>query len=224
LTRREKRTPDYITAPILARAGGRLAGRLAPATVYGHAIEVRNFFAYLETMGYLLTDPIEDLDALDVTENLALRLSEGLSLTMADLDLRERTLLVRNGKGGKDRYVPFSHTALAFLQKYLDEERLRLMKGDPLLKPWRQPILKRQAGQFTAFVIPARRIFRKQGPTCVPSRNSSGTRALKPLPAIPTFSLTASSGCSKATTPGRTNSTEKLTTSTARRPESSRKN
>lgn len=80
------------------------------------------------------------LDALLPADNLtlraffellyssALRLSEGLNLTMADLDLRERTLLVRNGKGGKDRYVPFSQAALLFLQKYLDEERPALVK------------------------------------------------------------------------------------------------
>lgn len=164
-----------------------LAVRLAPATVYGHAIEVRNFFAYLKTMGYLLTDPIEDLDAkiyqgpdnkrgvftkseidafldaLDVSENLALRaffellyssalrLSEGLNLTMADLDLRERTLLVRNGKGGKDRYVPFSQTALTFLQKYLDEERPRLVKSAPAAD--REVVFLKRKGRLTKQII-----------------------------------------------------------------------
>ena len=164
-----------------------LATRLAPATVYGHAIEARNFFAYLKTMGFLLTDPIEDLDAkryqgpdnkrgvftkseidafldaLDVTENLALRaffellyssalrLSEGLNLTLADLDLRERTLLVRNGKGGKDRYVPFSQTALTFLQKYLDEGRPKLVKT--VAAADRETVFLRKKGRLTKQII-----------------------------------------------------------------------
>jgi site-specific recombinase XerD len=164
-----------------------LSTHLAPATVYGHAIEVRNFFAYLKTMGFLLTDPIEDLDAkryqgpdnkrgvftraeiasfldaLDVAEHPALRaffellyssglrLSEGLNLTMADLDLRERTLLVRNGKGGKDRYVPFSQTALTFLQKYLDEGRSYLVKST--LAADRETVFLRKKGRLTKQII-----------------------------------------------------------------------
>lgn len=151
LKERRKRDVRRVALTDLTACLDELAGRLAPATVYGHPIEVRNFFAYLKTMGYLLTDPMEDLDAkayqrkdnkrgvftlgeiasfldaLGVTDNLALRtffellcssalrLSEGLNLTLVDLDLRERTLLVRDGKGGKDRYVPFSQTALLFL-------------------------------------------------------------------------------------------------------------
>ncbi len=164
-----------------------LVQRLAPATVYGHAIEVRNFFAFLKTMGYLLTDPLEDLDAkayqgkdnkrgvftlaeiatfldaLDVSDNLtlraffellyssALRLSEGLNLTLADLDLRERTLLVRDGKGGKDRYVPFSQTALVFLQKYLDEVRPKLAKT--VAATDREVVFLRRRGRLTKTII-----------------------------------------------------------------------
>jgi site-specific recombinase XerD len=141
-----------------------LTAGLAPSTVYGHACELKGFFAFLNAMGYLLTDPAGELDTcawqgpdclrgiftrseidafldeLAVPEHLtlraffelmyssALRLSEGLNLTLADLDLRERTVLVRNGKGGKDRYVPFSLAALTFLQKYLDEARPHLVK------------------------------------------------------------------------------------------------
>lgn len=163
------------------------AGKLAPATVYGLAIEVRKFFAYLKTMGFLLTDPLEDLDAqtyqgpdnkrgvftlseitafldaLDVAENLtlraffellyssALRLSEGLNLTLADLDLRERTLLVRNGKGGKDRYVPFSQTALTFLQKYLNDERATLVKSVPAVD--RETVFLKKKGRLAKTMI-----------------------------------------------------------------------
>lgn len=59
---------------------------------------------------------------------------EVLSVALADLDLRERIVLVRDGKGGKDRYVPFSQTARTFLQKYLDQLRPRLVKTVPKLE------------------------------------------------------------------------------------------
>jgi Site-specific recombinase XerD len=36
----------------------------APATVYGNALEIRSFFAFLKAQDYLLTDLAEDLDTL----------------------------------------------------------------------------------------------------------------------------------------------------------------
>lgn len=159
----------------------------APATVYGNALEIRSFFAFLKAQDYLLTDPAEDLDtlryqgadnlrgifttdeiaafldALDVESQLtlrtffelmyssALRLSEGLGLMMADLDLRERTVLVRSGKGSKDRYVPFSQTALTFLQKYLDEARPELVRTVPLAD--RERVFLRKKGALTKSLI-----------------------------------------------------------------------
>ncbi len=159
----------------------------AQATVYGHALEIRTFFAFLKVHGYLLTDPAEDLDSLryqgkdnlrgiftheeisaflddfDVESQLALRaffelmyssalrLSECLGLTMADLDLRERTVLVRSGKGGKDRYLPFSLAALVFLQKYLDETRPELAKAVPAAD--RERVFLRKKGALTKAVV-----------------------------------------------------------------------
>lgn len=159
----------------------------APSTVYSHACEIRNCFAFLKAHDYLLTDPAEDLDAqayqgpdnlrgiftrdeidtfldaLDVRENVmlrsffellyssALRLSEGVNLTLADLDLRERTLLVRDGKGGKDRYVPFSQAALLFLQKYLDGERPPLVKTVPAAE--REAVFLRKRRRLSRTVV-----------------------------------------------------------------------
>jgi Site-specific recombinase XerD len=70
---------------------------------------------------------------------------------MADLDLRERTVLVRSGKGSKDRYVPFSQAALAFLQKYLDEARPELVKTVPLADHER--VFLRKKGTLTKAII-----------------------------------------------------------------------
>ena len=43
---------------------------------------------------------------------------ECVRLDLSDLDLGERTLLVRNGKGRKDRFVPLAGRAHAALEAY----------------------------------------------------------------------------------------------------------
>jgi len=53
-----------------------------------------------------------------------LRKSEVLNLTFKDVDFGQRTLLVREGKGGHQRVVAISGTALQELLCYLNEERL----------------------------------------------------------------------------------------------------
>lgn len=53
-----------------------------------------------------------------------LRRTELLRLVLSDLDLEGGSILVRQGKGSKDRYVPV-HPALAgILRRYVDERRL----------------------------------------------------------------------------------------------------
>jgi integrase/recombinase XerD len=50
-----------------------------------------------------------------------LRISEGIGLKLGDFDKNQRTLLLRNGKGGKDRYVPYSLATREMLLKYWKE-------------------------------------------------------------------------------------------------------
>jgi len=57
-----------------------------------------------------------------------LRISEVINIKLADIDLSERILIVREGKGGKDRYVPFSEAAAIFLRAYIDSERKRFIR------------------------------------------------------------------------------------------------
>jgi len=47
---------------------------------------------------------------------------------LSDLDLRERVLLVRDGKGKKDRVVPVPGRAVVALELYLRESRPELQK------------------------------------------------------------------------------------------------
>lgn len=60
---------------------------------------------------------------LEVLYGTGLRLSECARLDLSDIDLREGTLLVRNGKGKKDRYVPILGRARDALQAYLMDSR-----------------------------------------------------------------------------------------------------
>jgi len=52
-----------------------------------------------------------------------LRVGDVLSLECESMNLEERILLIKEGKGKKDRYVPFSEAALRFLLKYLEDGR-----------------------------------------------------------------------------------------------------
>ena len=60
---------------------------------------------------------------LELVYSTALRREEALRLEHTDLDRERRTLLVRRGKGKKDRCVPIGQRALAWLDKYLAEAR-----------------------------------------------------------------------------------------------------
>src|SRR5262249_21147588 len=73
-----------------------------------------------------------DRALLELLYGTGLRLSECVRLDLQDLDLEQGTLLVRDGKGKQDRYVPLAGRARAALDLYLREAR-------PLLERPRQP-------------------------------------------------------------------------------------
>ncbi|WP_299691459.1 tyrosine-type recombinase/integrase [uncultured Vibrio sp.] len=50
--------------------------------------------------------------------SMGLRLSEGLNLTVQDIDAHTMQVHVRDGKGGKDRLVPLPHRTLLALRAY----------------------------------------------------------------------------------------------------------
>ena len=52
-----------------------------------------------------------------------LRMREAFNLEVENINFNERVLIVKQGKGGKDRYVPFSETALKFIIKYINDGR-----------------------------------------------------------------------------------------------------
>jgi integrase len=60
-----------------------------------------------------------------------LRIGEALALNVTDLDTEQRTLFVRKGKFGKDRYVPLSPSAVEALLRY--RERVERVSAGPAL-------------------------------------------------------------------------------------------
>jgi len=72
---------------------------------------------------------------LELLYSSGLRRQEVLRLERSDIDRQRRVILVRLGKGRKDRYVPVGQRALFWLDKYLAEARPQL-HDDP-----QQPLL-----------------------------------------------------------------------------------
>ena len=64
---------------------------------------------------------------LETLYSTGLRREEVLALQLGDLDRERLTVLVRRGKGNKDRFVPIGARALAWLGKYLAEARPALL-------------------------------------------------------------------------------------------------
>ena len=69
-----------------------------------------------------------DRAVLEVLYGCGLRRGECLRLDLVDLDLAQRLLLVRTGKGKKDRLLPLTGQAAQALDLYLQESRPELLE------------------------------------------------------------------------------------------------
>src|SRR5882672_3125202 len=70
---------------------------------------------------------VRDRAMLETLYSKGLRRAELANLKLYDLDLRNGSLFVREGKGKKDRYVPLGQRAIDALRKYLDDVRPALV-------------------------------------------------------------------------------------------------
>ena len=70
-----------------------------------------------------------DRAILETLYGTGIRRGECLRLEVTDVDLGQELLFVRNGKGKRDRIVPFSGRAAAALDLYLRERRPELLKS-----------------------------------------------------------------------------------------------
>jgi integrase/recombinase XerD len=67
-----------------------------------------------------------DRAILETLYSTGIRRMEVVNLKVFDLDAERGTVMVRQGKGKKDRMVPIGERALTWIQKYLDEVRAGL--------------------------------------------------------------------------------------------------
>lgn len=72
-----------------------------------------------------LDDPagVRDRAILEVFYSTGIRRAELAHLAVTDIDCERQTLLVRQGKGRKNRLIPIGPRALAWVRKYLAEVR-----------------------------------------------------------------------------------------------------
>lgn len=97
-----------------------------------HTLTEKEAEAVLSQMD--VKDPfgLRDRALLEVLYSTGIRRMEAANLSIYDLDAERGTLMVRQGKGRKDRRVPIGARALAWVQKYLDAVRPHLVFGpDP---------------------------------------------------------------------------------------------
>lgn len=67
---------------------------------------------------------------LEVLYSTAVRRSELTHVQVQDLDFERGTMMVRQGKGRKDRVVPLGERAKSWVKRYLDEARPHLVTGE----------------------------------------------------------------------------------------------
>jgi integrase/recombinase XerD len=72
---------------------------------------------------------LRDRAILETFYSTGMRRMELASLKVYDLDGDRSTLMIRQGKGRKDRVIPIGERALAWIDKYLRESRPQLLTG-----------------------------------------------------------------------------------------------
>ena len=125
-----------------------------------------------------------DLRSRAIIETLystGLRVSELINLACYDVDTEERSLKVRQGKGGKDRYVPLTRAAARAIDAYLAFGRAHFESAKTLPNLF----LSDRGLRFSVFVLNtlvqhyAKKARVKKHVTCHTFRHSVATHLLK---------------------------------------------
>jgi len=72
---------------------------------------------------------IRDRAIIETLYSTGIRRSELINLKLYDVDTKNGTLMVREGKGKKDRLLPLGERASLWINHYLEEIRLQLVTG-----------------------------------------------------------------------------------------------
>jgi len=124
---------------------------------------------------------IRDRAILELLYSTGLRRMEAVNLRLYDIDLENGTVMVRQGKGGKDRVVPLGERARAWLVNYLEEVRpgylLQPDNDTVFLTEYGQPLVKNRLSDMVKKHLRAAGI-RKRG-ACHLFRHSMATHMLE---------------------------------------------
>jgi len=88
-----------------------------------------------------------DRTMFEVLYGTGIRIGELEKLNISDIDFNEKVIFIRQGKGGKDRIVPCTDTALEFLKEYITKVRPALSYFNSRQKVL---FLSRSGKRFTA--------------------------------------------------------------------------
>jgi len=95
-----------------------------------HVLSVREVETVLAVPDLDTATGIRDRAMLETFYSTGMRRMELVNLHQQDIDPERGTVMVRQGKGRKDRIVPIGERALAWIAKYLDEVRPELATGE----------------------------------------------------------------------------------------------
>lgn len=92
-----------------------------------HVLTIREAETVLATVNLADSLGVRDRAILEVLYSTGIRRMEVINLKLYDVDVDRGTLMVRQGKGKKDRMVPIGDRALAWIDRYLIDVRPRLI-------------------------------------------------------------------------------------------------
>jgi integrase/recombinase XerD len=94
-----------------------------------HVLTVKEAEAVLTQPDVTQPLGIRDRAMLEVLYSTGMRRMELMNLKLFDVDADRGTVMIRQGKGKKDRMVPIGDRALAWIQRYRDDVRPELVTG-----------------------------------------------------------------------------------------------
>ena len=100
---------------------------------------------------------LRDRVLLSLLYDTGMRRGELVSLELRDLDFDRCRIMVRQGKGGKGRYVPFSLNMQKGMRRYLAESRpqryvFEMLPGVPIPYRWPAEILRKALAQVPSIL------------------------------------------------------------------------
>jgi integrase/recombinase XerD len=108
---------------------------------------------------------IRDRAILEVLYSTGMRRMELIRIKLYDLDRDRGTVIIRQGKGKKDRMIPIGERALAWIDKYLNEVRTSLVldpdDGTVFLTTYHEPFTKNRLTQLVRDYVNAADIGKK---------------------------------------------------------------